>query len=173
MPSRRPPCRRLRHESSNNRKPGPAENFSRVSSSKSARDFSHFPNSSTASRPRSSSSASWASSIVASISSRRDFREENASILCFRGFTSAISARAAFWSSQKSGALMRSSNSATRFCMPSRSKIAPELGKTAVQSSRVERREICSDMGIHAREPTMNQTSGKGQNAVPSSHPAP
>lgn len=49
--------------------------------------------------------------------------------------------------------------------MPSRSKIAPELGKTAVQSSRVERREICSDMGIHAREPITNQLNGKGQNA--------
>ena len=40
--------------------------------------------------------------------------------------------------------------------MPSRSKIAPELGKTAMQDSRVERREICSDMGIHAREPITN-----------------
>ena len=55
--------------------------------------------------------------------------------------------------------------------MPSRSKIAPELGKTAMQDSRVERREICSDMGIHAREPITNYLDGKGQNAVSPSHP--
>lgn len=54
--------------------------------------------------------------------------------------------------------------------MPSRSKIAPELGKTAVQNSRVERREICSDMGIHAREPITNQLNGKGQNADSPGH---
>ena len=54
--------------------------------------------------------------------------------------------------------------------MPSRSKIAPELGKTAVQNSRVERREICSDMGIHAREPITNHLNGKGQNTDSPGH---
>ena len=32
-----------------------------------------------------------------------------------------------------------------------------------MQDSRVERREICSDMGIHAREPITNYLTEKGK----------